>query len=407
MLSICPPWTLSRSSRSRTNNFSADTGYSGTTIVKMVLRSGTNQFHGSAYEFVRNNDLDANNFFSNESAQPVPPLHWNDFGGTVGGPIQKDKMFFFFDYEGTRESTLSVHTAGVPTAAEIQGDFGALCGYYGGTFNAAGMCSAAAGQLWDPYSGVYNSTISGAVRSAFVPLNNVATYQSPGNPALAGTPFQLAATPGNMINPVASKVMSYFPSPNLNVGTAAYNPYDNFTSTGSNPTRGNAMDIKIDRRFGSSTQLTGRMAHVWGYSDSASCWNNAMDPCSEGPTTNTSWNGEAQLTHNFGANKVLSLTYGLVRGGWTDPGTTPGYNFNAISTLGLPSYFNYGVTNQAPTFNIGEYVAPSGSNSIGEEQFILSHVERQSHDFLPSLHWIKGHHESQVWRGDPHRAAEY
>jgi len=134
------------------------------------------------------------------------------------------------------------------------------------------------------------------------------------------------------------------------------------------------------------------LAHTWSFANSAACWKNAMDPCSEGPTNSTSWNGEVTLTRNFGANKVLSLTYGFVRGGWDDPGSTPGYNFNAISTLGLPSYFNYGVTSQAPTFNIGEYTPAYSPNSIGEEQFILSHVERATHDFLPSLQWIKGRH---------------
>jgi hypothetical protein len=377
------------------NNFSADTGFTGTTIVKMVLRSGTNQFHGGAYEFVRNNAFDSNNFFSNESAQPIPPLHWNDFGGTFGGPIQKDKTFFFFDYEGTRESTLSVHTAGVPTAPEKGGDFGALCGYYGGTFNAAGMCSASAGQLWDPYSGVYSAAIGGAVRSAIIPFNNLATYQSPGSPLLAGTPFQLAATPGNMINPVASKVMSYYPSPNLNVRTSAYNPFDNYTATGAVPSSGNSFDVKVNHRFSDSTQGTARMAYSWGFTGSATCWNNAMDPCNNGPTNSKAWNGEAQFTHNFGANKVLSLTYGFVRGGWIDPGSTPGYNFNAISTLGLPSYFNYGVTNQAPTFNIGEYDSVT-DNALGEQQFILGNTWRQNHDVLPSLDWIKGRHDIKL-----------
>ena len=153
------------------NNFSADTGFTGSTIVKMVMRSGTNQFHGSAYEFLRNNKLDANNTFSNAGGVALPALHWNDFGGTFGGPIKKDKTFFFADYEGSRESTLSAYNAGVPSAAERTGNFGEICGYNGGTFNSAGLCSAPAGQVWDPYSGVYNPSIGGAVRGAFIPFN--------------------------------------------------------------------------------------------------------------------------------------------------------------------------------------------------------------------------------------------
>jgi hypothetical protein len=65
----------------------------------------------------------------------------------------------------------------VPSAAERQGDFGELCGRAGGTFNGAGQCSAAAGQIWDPMSGVFSSSLNGAVRSIYVPFNNLATYQ--------------------------------------------------------------------------------------------------------------------------------------------------------------------------------------------------------------------------------------
>ncbi|MGH9328240.1 MAG: carboxypeptidase regulatory-like domain-containing protein [Terriglobia bacterium] len=379
------------------NNFSADKGFSGSTIVTMVMRSGTNQFHGTLYEFDRNNIFDSNNFFSNEAAQPIPPLHWNDFGGTIGGPIQKNKTFFFFDYEGTRESSLSVYTGGVPTGAEKTGDFSSLCGYYGGTFNSAGMCSAAQGQLWDPYTGSYNPTLATTVRSGFIPNNNLATYQSPGNALLAGTPFQLPATPGNLINPSGRAVMSYFPSPNLNVGLANYNPYVNYTASGASPTRGNTMDIKVDHLFGANTHAMARLAYSWGFNNSAPCWGNAMEPCSAGATTSTAWNGEAQLTHNFGANKVLTLTQGLVRGGWTDPGSPAEYpNFNAISALHLPSYFDDGIVGQIPTYDIGEYAPFSGSNSIGEQQFILSHVERMGWDTLPTLDWIIGRHDLKI-----------
>ncbi|HXA07628.1 MAG TPA: TonB-dependent receptor, partial [Bryobacteraceae bacterium] len=86
-------------------NFGAEYGFSGGTIINMVTRSGTNQFHGSAYEFFRNQKLDANNWFNNHSGVPIPALRNNNFGGTVGGPIKKDKTFFFFDYDGSRSRT--------------------------------------------------------------------------------------------------------------------------------------------------------------------------------------------------------------------------------------------------------------------------------------------------------------
>ena len=85
----------------------------------MTTRSGTNKFHGSAYEFLRNDALDARNFFS--SSKPV--LRYNQFGASIGGPIRKDQTFFFFNYEGIRNNRQNTSLASVPTAAEINGDF--------------------------------------------------------------------------------------------------------------------------------------------------------------------------------------------------------------------------------------------------------------------------------------------
>jgi hypothetical protein len=138
-------------------NFSSEYGFSGATILNLVTRSGTNSFHGSLFEFLRHYKMDANNWFSNNQGIPKAPLRRNDFGGTVGGPIWKNKTFFFFDYQGTRITSLAGPTFyGVPSDAERQGDFGEICGNHSGTFDAQGNCSDPTGQLWDPYSGTYD-----------------------------------------------------------------------------------------------------------------------------------------------------------------------------------------------------------------------------------------------------------
>ena len=76
-------------------NFSAEYGFSGASVVNMITRSGTNKFHGSAYDFFRDDSLDANNWFANRAGQPIPPLRRNNYGFTIGGPIIKNKTFFF------------------------------------------------------------------------------------------------------------------------------------------------------------------------------------------------------------------------------------------------------------------------------------------------------------------------
>jgi len=198
-------------------NFSAEYGFSGASVVNMITRSGTNQFHGSGYDFVRDAIFDANDWFSNRFGQPLPPLRRNNYGVTFGGPIIKNKTFFFVDYDGLRSSGLSTATFGVATDLMRTGDFGEVCGAQGGSFDGTGRCSVEAGQIWDPYQRFFDSGTGSAVRNndaSFIPFNNLATYMSPGNPKLPAN-LQPAAVPGNLIDPVAMNMLKLYPQPNI------------------------------------------------------------------------------------------------------------------------------------------------------------------------------------------------
>ena len=153
-----PPVDAVQEFKVEQNTYSADIGFGGNTVINVVTRSGSNEFHGSAYEFLQNSALNANNWFNNQNGVKISPRRQNQFGGTLGGPIRKDKTLFFMDYQGTIAANAGTARAGVPSVAERQGDFGELCGRAGGTFDAAGLCSAAGGQLWDPITGTYSSS---------------------------------------------------------------------------------------------------------------------------------------------------------------------------------------------------------------------------------------------------------
>ncbi len=106
-----------------TSNFDAEYGRLPGSVMNVVTRSGTNAFHGTAFDFLRNDSVNARNFFQ----ASVTPLHWNQFGGTLGGPIRRDKTFFFASYQGFRESTSNyINSINLPSAAQRSGDFSAL-----------------------------------------------------------------------------------------------------------------------------------------------------------------------------------------------------------------------------------------------------------------------------------------
>jgi len=105
------------------NNYGAEFGQAGGAHVNLVTRGGTNEFHGSLYYYARRDKFNSTDFFLKQAGQEKAPLKWDDFGGTFGGPILKDKLHFFYSQEWNRDKRSDVRTSFVPTQAERQGDF--------------------------------------------------------------------------------------------------------------------------------------------------------------------------------------------------------------------------------------------------------------------------------------------
>lgn len=175
-----PPIDAITEFRILTNTASAEFGHAAGSNTNIVTRSGSNRVHGDVYDFFRNDALDSRNFFS----QSVDPLKQNQFGGTLGGPIRKDKSFFFGYYEGFRNREGETQLATVPTLAERGGDYSSLCS----TYNAQGICTATGGEQ----------------------LTN----------AFTGQDYAGNIIPSSALNPVSQNLLKYFPLPNL----PAYGP---------------------------------------------------------------------------------------------------------------------------------------------------------------------------------------
>jgi hypothetical protein len=158
-----------------TNTYSTQYGGNGA-VINASSRPGTNGFHGSAYEFLRNDKLEDRNFFDLQTG--APPFHQNQFGGSLGGPIKKDKVFFFVNYEGLRKSQVTTNVVTVPDACAHQ---------FLTTASASGACGAPVAQNGTPFA--TNPAVQTAIRNtmALWPLPNYLTELAPGgNPSGTG-----------------------------------------------------------------------------------------------------------------------------------------------------------------------------------------------------------------------------
>jgi hypothetical protein len=376
------------------NTYSADIGFGGNTVINVVTKSGTNQFHGSLFEFLQNSALNANNWYNNLAGVKISPRKQNQFGGTFGGPIRKDKTFFFVDYQGTRTRSQGTTRAGVASALERQGDFGEVCTRNGGVFDSAGKCSVASGQIWDPYSSTYSSSLGGAVRSAVVPFNNLATYISPGNPKLAGTPYALPIKAGNLIDPVALKMMQYFPLPNLGVGTSSYNYLNNWIGANGSSSNDDRYDVKIDHRLNDASQLSGRLSHSVGTSEGVNCFGNIADPCTQGPNNGYAYSAALNYNRTFSPTLVLSVSYGYVRSFSYTHGVAQDFkDFNPVTTLGLPQYMLTSGFVATPNIQLGNGYQAVSSQNLGSQTFSILQYPLDTHDLNVSMDKIRGKHE--------------
>jgi hypothetical protein len=199
--------------KTQTNSYAAEFGRAGGGIVNMVIKSGTNRLHGVLYEFLRNSKLDANDFFSNRAGTPLASFKRNQYGFTAGGPVVRDHVFFFVNYEALRQRSLDQTSGTVPTALERSGDFSQSRQSVGGN------CVPV--QLYDPLTTRAN-TSGGYVRDA----------------------FPNAMIPVSRFDPVGKNIVKYFPDPTSPGATCT--GATNFRSVMITPTNTNEVDAKFD-----------------------------------------------------------------------------------------------------------------------------------------------------------------
>jgi len=307
-----------------TNTFDAQYGGFSGGAVNTTIKSGGNQFHGDVFDYFRNSYMDANNFANNANGQPVPFHNQHQFGGILGGPIRKDKDYFFFGFEGWREVLPAPATDTVPTAAMKQGNF-ATDGF----------------SIYDPLSSVPCNTVAGCSGHTFV-----------------RSPFPGNVIPQNRISPAAQKILAFYPNPTnslLSNNFNAPNVKDQYMY--------NQPTVRVDHDFNPETRLYGLFNWQHGTE-------NRDGTGFGGPAANGNINN-ARTDQNYMTNftKILSpvtvfdvrLSYGRYTSnqpGWGDPtykGTNLGINGNCAPTIPVCA---------APAINPSNYTELFGNSNV-------------------------------------------
>ena len=321
-------------------------------VVNLTTRSGGNAFHGSVFEFFRNEHLNASNFF--QRANPTKPEYRrNQYGGLLGGPVVKDRTFFFVDYQGQRQRIGRTVTSTVPTLLQRQGMF---------TEAIAGRIPV----IYDP------ATTVGSSRSPF-----------PGN-----------TIPRSAMDPVALSLLDRYPLP-TSAGTA-----NNYSRTADEINDQEQGDVRLDHKFASGRdQAFGRLTYFQDRSVPVTAFPDGSGTIPAGsvaigPQDTRAWAFASNYQHTFSSNLLNEVRIGDTRRTVERTATQlPGPAGAALNIPGIPANTNF--PNTMPTF------APNGYQQLGSPMSTASNFNTSVTEIADSLTWLKGRHTVKLgldWR---------
>jgi len=256
---VLPPVDAVQEFKVQTSDFSAEFGRSGAAVLNATIKSGTNQLHGAAWEFFRNDKLDAADFFENAGGIPKGELRQNQFGFTAGGPVVipklyngRNKLFFFGDYEGFRRVQGTILTGSVPTAAQRASGYTNFQDLIAGQSSAAPRLDALGrsipvGTVLDPAT--TRAVAGGFVRDPFGCPANLPVYNLTTCPTLN-------IIPANRLDPNAVKLMNLYPTPTNG------KLFSNFANSPKLFEHRNSFDTRMDANLNDKNQLFFRFSLV-------------------------------------------------------------------------------------------------------------------------------------------------
>ncbi|MCC7153346.1 MAG: carboxypeptidase regulatory-like domain-containing protein [Bryobacterales bacterium] len=342
-----------------TNTPSAEYGHTQGGVLNVVTKAGTNTLHGSAYDFLRNSAMDANNFFSNRARVPLASLQRNQFGGTLGGPVWIPKVykgvnrtFFFFNYQGTRQRTADVAALTVPLDAWKRGDFSTLR-------NPSGQPVT----IYDPLTTKLDPATGNYIRDAF-----------PGN-----------VIPSGRINPVARNLMKYYPLPN----STPVNPYsqlNNYVDSGKAATNNDSVDVRLDHSLSERWRSFFRISVASGEAITANHYYNIANPGIP-PTYTNNYSLSWDHTWTINPSMLLNARYGFGRMHYEVTPNSLGFDF---TELGLPASMRDVAARTAMEFPRFDGLASLGTYPYSNlVQNPMSHVLQSNLTKIFSRHTLK------------------
>ncbi len=362
----------------QTNAYSAEFGRGNGAILNAIIKSGTNSFHGDVYEFFRNDALDGRNAFDSSRQ----PYHQNQFGATLGGPIIKDRTFFFVDYEGFRVIQALPQLSLVPTPAEIGGDFSSFL--TSTPAMAVDMNGNPTNQVAVDCSG--HPTFVGEI------FNSRLAQVSGLNPSgICGVPIGVdgAGNPTNMfptgsIDSLAARLSALFPTPNTNINGS------NFIADPKRTYSRNNFDIRIDHKFSDKDSIFGRFSYEDQPSFAPSPFQNALDGGAfQDGTEDDSFRSVAiSESHVFASNLVNEFRLGYNR--INSHRLQLNANTNVAQQLDFP-----GVPFGPDLGGLPQISINDGTATIGSSGFLPAIEKQNSYVVTDNLTWIRGRHSAK------------
>ncbi len=377
---IQPPVDAIAEFKVQTNSYSAEFGRGNGAILNAVIKSGTNQFHGSLYEFLRNEKLDAKQAFELFGKQPYKQ---NQFGFTIGGPIIKNRTFFFGDYEGLRVRQAIPHLSLIPTPEMIGGDF-------------SGQLTSTVVEQVDPNTGS--------------PIPNTVALDCAGNPTFAGEIFNTRLTqvsnlnanglcgvpingsgaptnifPSGLIDPLAARLSALFPLPNADIAG------NNFLSNPKRQESRNNFDIRIDHLIGQKDNFFGRFSYEDQPSRIPAPFNNALDGGGffDGIEDNSYRSVALSETHTFSPNLINEFRVGYNR--INAHRFQLNFDQDVAGQLNFPGVPFTPINGGLPNISFAD-----GTATIGSSGFLPSVEKQNSYVITDNLTKIRGRHSIKV-----------